>query len=46
MDSYGDAMVSTGIWNSVKQAEYALISLIEGHLNLNANNNQNLAYAA
>jgi|GEM_PF-4458773 len=39
-------MASTGIQNGIKQAECALISLIEGHLNLNANNNNNLALAA
>ena len=40
----GVAMVSTGIQKSVKQAECVLISLIEGHKNINANNNN--VYAA
>jgi len=39
-------MVSTGILKSVKQAECVPISLIEGHLKLNANNKQPLAMAA
>ena len=42
----GVAMVSTGVLKSVKQAECVPISLIEGHLKLNANNQQRLALAA